>query len=423
MRVRLLVTMTVLALVTAACTGSIAPGTPEANGRTPVEETLLLGTPGGPLLVRVPVGSVLFDGPGAVSSLGGAWVLSTAASDGSTLLETHEGSTGRILSTATISGELEARIVSESGRAVAMMEPLPAGWDPAVPFPRARTRIVVADPTGERETISLNLRGNFEPEAFSTNDDQLFLIQHLPAETPSAYRVTVLDLVREKLLPVFGPFKGPAERMPGTRLSQLLSPDADQLYTLYTSSRPGYAPHGAPVANDAAVSFVHVLSLRDGWAHCVGLPRSMWDRPSSEQAMATTPDGNYLFVIDAGRGLVAALHTESLEVRTTPIDLSGEGDIARTVAHVSPDGRTLLVSVAGAEGSVVSAFDAATFEEIDSWRLEGVVSGLDFSSDGSSVYAATEGRIVVLDVRTGLEIGAVPVPTDEPVVRVTALAG
>ena len=423
MRVRLLVTMTVLALLTAGCTGSITSDAPDANGRTPVEETLLLGTPGGPLLVRVPVGSVLFDGPGAVSSLGGAWVLTAAASEGTTLLETHEGSTGRILSTATIPGELEARIVSESGRAVAMMEPLPEGWDPAVPFPRARTRIVVADPTGERETISLNLRGNFEPEAFSTNDGKLFLIQHLPAETPTAYRVTVLDLAREKLLPVFGPFKGPAERMPGTRLSQLLSPDADQLYTLYTSARRGYAPHGAPVANDAAVSFVHVLSLQDGWAHCVGLPRSMWDRPSSEQAMATTPDGNYLLVIDAGRGLVAALHTESLKVRTTPIDLSGDGDIARTVAHVSPDGGTLIVSVAGAAGSVVTAFDAATFEQIDSWRLEGVVSGLDFSSDGSSVYAATEGRIAVLDVRTGLEIGAVPVPTDEPVVRVTALAG
>jgi DNA-binding beta-propeller fold protein YncE len=304
-----------------------------------------------------------------------------------------------------------------------MMEPLPEGWDPAVPFPRARTRIVVADPTGERETISLNLRGNFEPEAFSTNDDQLFLIQHLPAETPSAYRVTVLDLVREKLLPVFGPFKGPAERMPGTRLSQLLSPDADQLYTLYTSSRPGYAPHGAPVANDAAVSFVHVLSLRDGWAHCVGLPRSMWDRPSSEQAMATTPDGNYLLVVDAGRGIVAALHTESLKVRTSPIDLSGEGDIARTAAHVSPDGRTLLVSVAGAEGSVVTAFDARTFEVIDTWRLEGIVSGLDFSSDSSSVYAAMQGQVVVLDARDGLEIGAVPVPTDDTVVRVTALAG
>ncbi|MEX0742878.1 MAG: hypothetical protein WD248_00820, partial [Actinomycetota bacterium] len=193
--------------------------------------------------------------------------------------------------------------------------------------------------------------------------------------------------------------------------------------TLYTSARPGYAPHGAPVANDAAVSFVHVLSLQDGWAHCVGLPKSMWDRPSSEQAMATTPDGSYLFVIDAGRGVVAALHTESLKVRTTPIDLSVEGDISRTAAQVSPDGRTLLVSVAGAEGSVVTAFDAATFEAVDTWQLEGVVTGLDFSSDGSSVYAATEGRIVVLDAPTGLEIGAVPVPTDGSVVRVTALAG
>jgi hypothetical protein len=423
MRVRLLVTVSVLALLTAACTGSIAPGTPEANGRIPVEETLLLGTPDGPLLVRAPVGSVLFDGPGAVSSLGGAWVLSTAASDGTTLLEAHDGTTGRILSTATIPGELEARIVSESGRAVAMMEPLPEGWDPAVPFPRARTRIVVADPTGERQTISLNLRGNFEPEAFSTNDDQLFLIQHLPAETPSAYRVTVLDLVREKLLPVFGPFKGPAERMPGTRLSQLLSPDAAQLYTLYTSARPGYVPHAAPGASDTAVSFVHVRSLQDGWAHCAGLPKPMWDRPSSEQAMATTPDGSSLFVIDAGLGLVAALDTESLEMRTTPIDLSGDGDIARTAAQVSPDGETLLVSVAGAGGSVVTAFDAATFEAIETWQLEGAVSGLDFSSDGSSVYAATDGKVVVLDARNGLEIGAVPVPTDETVVGVTALAG
>jgi len=425
MRVRLLVTVTVsvLALLTAACTGSTVREVPDANRGIPMEETLLLGTPDGPLLVRVPVGSVLFEGSGAVSSLGGAWVLSAAASDGTTVLEAHEGSTGRILSTATIPGEFEARIVSESGRAVAMMEPLPEGWDPAVPFPRARTRIVVADPTGERETISLNLRGNFEPEAFSTNDDQLFLIQHLPAETPTAYRVTVLDLAREKLLPVFGPFKGPAERMPGTRLSQLLSPDADQLYTLYTSARRGYAPHGAPVANDAAVSFVHVLSLQDGWAHCVGLPKSMWDRPSSEQAMATTPDGSYLFVIDAGRGNVAAMHTESLKVRTSPIDLSVEGDIMRTAAQVSSDGETLLVSVAGADGSVVTALDAATFEVVDTWRLEGVVSGLDFSSDGSSVYAAIEGRVVVLDARNGLEIGAVPVPTDETVVRVTALAG
>jgi hypothetical protein len=130
-----------------------------------------------------------------------------------------------------------------------------------------------------------------------------------------------------------------------------------------------------------------------------------------------------MFVIDAGQGVVAALHTESLKVRTTPIDLSVEGDIARTAAQVSSDGETLLVSVATAEGSIVTAFDASTFEVNDTWRLEGIVSGLDFSSDGSSVYAAIEGRVVVLDARDGLELGAVPVPTDDTVVRVTALAG
>jgi hypothetical protein len=302
------------------------------------------------------------------------------------------------------------------------MEPIPAGWDPAVPLPRERTTIVVADPAGERELMTFDLRGNYEPEAFSSDDERLYLIQHLPAETPSVYRVTVLDLRRGKVLPVFGPFKGPAERMPGTRLDQVLSPTADQLYTLYSSSIPGYAPHQAPVASDAAVSFVHVLSLRDGWAHCVGLPESMWDRPAAEQAMATTPDGSYLFVIDAGREIVAAMHTETLEVRTARIGLPVAGAIDRTTAQIAPDGRTLYVAVAGEGGSTVSAVDAATFEVLATWDLDGSISGLGVSSDGAHLYAALDGRVAMLDTVTGGEVGAVPLPTDAPVVRVTPLA-
>jgi hypothetical protein len=438
MRVRLLVTASVLTLLMAACTGSTTPtGTP--TERPLSAETLLLGTPDGPLVMRVPEGSIVFDGAGAVSSLGGAWVLSTSFDHGRTAVEARDAATGEVRSASSVPGELEARIVSESGRAVALTEPLPGGWNPALPFPQARTRIVVADPTGERETITLDLQGNFEPEAFSTDDEKLFLIQHMPAETPTAYRVTMLDLSRgslndvgpDKVRPVFGPFKGPAERMPGTRLSQLLAPDADQLYTLYTSARPGYAPHGAPVANDANVSFVHVLSLEDGWAHCVGLPRAMWDRPADAQAMATTPDGSYLYVVDAGRGLVAAMHTESLKVRTSPIDLPAMGSIGRTSAWISPDGRTLFVSVAGDDsadaaagddGSTVTAFDASTFEVLDSWRLGGVVSSIGVSSDGSNVYAAVEDRLAVLDAASGSEVAAVPLPSAEPVVRVLPLA-
>ena len=89
-------------------------------------------------------------------------------------------------------------------------------------MPRSRTSIVVADPTGAPQTRTFDLRGNFEPEAFSTDDRLLFMIQHLPAEAPTVYRVTVLDLKSGRVVPVFGPFKGPSERMPGIRLQQVL---------------------------------------------------------------------------------------------------------------------------------------------------------------------------------------------------------
>ena len=56
-------------------------------------------------------------------------------------------------------------VVSESGREVALVEPLPKGWDPTVPVPRARTTIVVADPNGTRDPVTYDLRGNYEPEA------------------------------------------------------------------------------------------------------------------------------------------------------------------------------------------------------------------------------------------------------------------
>jgi hypothetical protein len=429
MRVKLVVAVSALVLLGAACTGSGSPP-PELGGagvddpnQSLLAESLLLGTEAGPLVVRVPDGSVLFEGPDAVASIGGAWVISATASAGSTLLDELDGATGVVSSTSSVPGTLDVRVVSESGRAVALTEPLPEGWDPAVPLPRARTTIVVADPTGARETMTFDLRGNFEPEAFSTDDGELFLIQHLPAETPSVYRVAMLDLRRGKVRPVFGPFKGPAERMPGTRLEQVLAPDATRLYTLYTSARPGYAPHDAPVPAYAAVSFVHVLSLRDGWAHCVGLPKAMWDRPASQEAMAATPDGVHLFVIDPGLGMVAIMNTETLEVRTARIDLPYAGVIKTTSAQISPDGTTLFVATAGEDGSTVSAMDAGTFEVVATWHLDGAISGLGISSDGAHVYAAVGDRVVVLDATTGGEVGEVAVPTDAPIVRLTTLTG
>jgi hypothetical protein len=382
---------------------------------------VLLAGAGGPLVVEVPSGAVVVEDEGAVASLGGRWLLTSSLAGGSTLLRARDGSTGAVTSTSSVPGELEARIVSESGRAVALMEPLPPGWDPFVPLPRSSTRIVVADPTGAAEPRTFDLEGNFEPEAFSTHDDRLFLIQHLPAETPRAYRVAVLDLERGRVLPVFGPFKGPAERMPGIRLQQTIAPDASQLYTLYSSARPGYTPHSEPSDDGRVVSFVHVLSLRDGWAHCVGLPKELWDRPSSELAMAPSLDGAYLFVVDAALGTIAVMDTESLRVRSGDVDLRVR-DLERTSAQMSADGETLYVATTGA-GSTITAIDVRTFEIRDRWGVDGEVTGIGLSADGDRLLAATRDGLAIFEVATGREVGAVAVRTPEPVTRVVALAG
>ena len=409
---KLMLGLSVAALAVAACTQA-----PDDAANPPVpRETLLLSTQAGPLVVQVPSGSVLFDRPGTVASLGGSWLLSATPSSGSTLLETVDGADAEPASDVRLDGTLDVRVVSESGAAVALTDPLPDGWDPEVPLPRSRTPIVVADPTGAEEPRTYDLRGNFEPEAFSTDDRQLFMIQHLPAEAPTVYRVTVLDLKRGRVYPVFGPYKTPPERMPGIRLQQIISPNADQLYTLYSSARPGYAPHHAPVPNDATVSFVHVLSLQEGWAHCVGLPKELWDRPASEQAMATSPNGRLLYIVDATLGLVTVMDTASLEIRTAPIDLAVSG-VRHTSAVVSADGSALFVATSG-EHSGVTRIDTDTFEVLRTWETDDV-SGLGLSADGERLYVAFDDRVEVMDATTGSELAGVAVASPAPIERVS----
>ena len=412
----LMVALSVAALAVAACT----QGAPEEANRPVPRETLLLTTQAGPLVVQIPSGSVLFDRPGTVASLGGSWLLSATPSAtpsaGSTLLETVDGADAEPASDVRLDGTLDVRVVSESGAAVALMDPLPDGWDPEVPLPRSRTPIVVADPTGAGQPRTYDLRGNFEPEAFSTDDRQLFMIQHLPAEAPTVYRVTVLDLKRGRVHPVFGPYKAPPERMPGIRLQQIISPNADQLYTLYSSARPGYAPHHAPVANDATVSFVHVLSLQDGWAHCVGLPKELWDRPAGEQGMATSPNGRLLYIVDATLGLVTVMDTASLEIRTAPIDLAVPG-VRHTSAVVSADGSALFVATAG-EHSGITRIDTDTFEVVRTWKTDDV-SGLGLSADGERLYVAFDDRVEVKDATTGSDLAGVAVASPAPIERVS----
>jgi hypothetical protein len=420
MRLKLLIVMAVVS-ATAACTGGAQPSSnaDASHGSVP-QETLLLGTDSGPLGIRVPAGSVVFDRAGAVASPDGSLVFAASRRGQSTVLRTIEGTTGEVVSRTRISGALEVRVVSGSGRRLALMTPLPDGWDPNTPIPRSRTTIVVADPTGAREPRSYELSGNFEPEAFSTDSQRLFMIQHLPAETPTVYRVTVLDLVRGRVKPVFGPFKSPPERMPGTRLQQVFAPDGGTLYTLYTSSRPGYAPHGAPVPSDASVSFVHVLSLSEGWAHCVGLPQELWNQTASAQALAVSSDGTHLYIVDSVRGLVSVMDTETLAIpRLETIDF-GHSIVAETSAKLSADDATLFVGIGG-ERSDLYAIDTTTFDVRHRWPVSGDLSGLGLSADGLRVYLALGDHLAVVDPTTGANLLAVPFTSPVPIAQVSAL--
>jgi hypothetical protein len=234
MRAKFLVVVSAIVPVLASCAQDPAPrsspnpqSAPQAGGASDV---LVVVTDGGAVSVRASSGSVLLERAGAIAGPDGSRLYSATRESGATTLETIDATTGTVVVTSRITGaELDVRVASLSGGAVALMEPLPKGVDPWTPVPRARTTIVVADPAGAGEARRYDLTGNFEPEAFSSDDSRLYMIQYLPAEAPTVYRVAALNLRTGAVRAVLGRFKAPSERMPGTRLSQALAPNGNQL--------------------------------------------------------------------------------------------------------------------------------------------------------------------------------------------------
>lgn len=423
LRAKLFIMVSAIVVALAACRqdATVRPNPPEGTKGSIPSDILLLGTDQGPVAVSVATGAVLAEGAGAIAGPDGSRLYSASSDGRDTVLRTTEAATGSLLSSTRVHGDLDVRVVSGTGRAVALMEPLPKGVDAWTPVPRSHTTIVVADPTGAREARRYRLDGNFEPEAFSLEDSRLFLIQYLPAEAPAAYRVTVLDLVDGDVRQVFGRFKTPPERMPGIRLGQELDPDGMQLYTLYTNQPGAYAKDVRSWSyGDEEVSFVHVLNLRRGWAYCAGLPKELWGQPASAQAMAASPDGRLLYIVDSVKGLVAVMDTRSLGIlRTEAMQLGSLGGV-RTSAQVSADGDTLFVG-STSDGSAVYAIDTATLDIVHRWPMQGVVSGLGLSGDGLRLYVVLDDRAAVLDPSTGEELAAVPFFGVESIVQVGTL--
>ncbi|HEX7246772.1 MAG TPA: hypothetical protein VF351_01590, partial [Actinomycetota bacterium] len=352
-------------LVLAACTSSApkdagAPAGQEQPSQDFATEmpVLLATTEVGDVAIDGASGALLAGGPGTVATPGGDTMYRASAVDGGTVVTSLDPRTGATVTSTRLAGDLELAIASVSGAAIALVQPAPgapSGSLPGLPVARTITPIVVADPSGAASPARFRLEGNFEPEAFSIDDERLFLIQYLPAEAPAVYRVTVLDMATGEVRPVTGRFKTPPERMPGVRLGQVYDPQTSQMYTLY-SNQPGayaqgYEHAGGDTHDWPEETFVHVLNLQKGWAYCAGVPKEMWGGTAREQSLAPSPDGRWLYIVDAREGTIAVMNTRSLKVeRTARVDLAGTSDggggapTVRTSVAVSRDGATLFVA-------------------------------------------------------------------------------
>ena len=412
-RIRSLLPALLLMIAGTTACSSVGEREPQSSGAS---DLLVVDSGHGVTGLRARDGSIAFEAPAELAMPGRSELVSARIDDGDTVVAALDPATGEPSSAAHLHGELAVRVVSADGSRVALMAPPAEGQEPWEPVPRSSTAIVVADPAGAEAPQRYRVRGNFEPEAFSSDGGHLFLISYVPPLDPSAYRVASLDLASGRVEDVFGRDKAPSETMGGTRLNQVLAPEGDRLYTLYTD-QPGEYAEGYGAGADAsadgwsggsssAVAFVHTLSLEDQWAFCAGLPRAFGSASADATAIAVSPDGRLVFVVDTDHGLIAELAARSMEVaRLARVDLSRLTG-GSTMAGVGGDGRTLYIG----RGDAIVSIDTDAMRASPPWSLGGTLVGLTLSPDGRRLYAAVPGRIEQLEASTGAVQASISAP-------------
>lgn len=360
--------MIVLAVIFGACSGSEQP-----------QEVVFLDS-GAELAALEPrSGTVPF-------RIGGT---RAATPDGRKVFRAEDGPAGTVL---TI---VDAQTGSSGGwvrQLEAGLEPRVASDDPSVvmmpmyaPEGRVRTSMVIARER-EENVQRLDLAGNYEPEAFSTDGRTLFVVEYRPPGNPESYSVRQLDLASGVVTPVASRDKELQENMRGTARSQAMAPDGKRLYTLYNleMQRPDGTIHRQ--------AFVHVLDLEEGWAHCVDLPPEFVTQSETASALAVSPDGRRVVVVNRQAGALAEIDTEALSLRrTVPIELAPEEAIS-----VSASRRGLFIGT----GRRVVALDNE-LRRVREWQFERTVIGLQPSGDRRYLYVSAGEDLATVDLDTG----------------------
>ena len=149
-----------------------------------------------------------------------------------------------------------------------------------------------------------------------------------------------------------------------------------------------------PDGNGHQHAFVHVLDLKNEWAHCVDLTEGFATKPERSTALTLSPDGDRLYVANTSTGSMAEIDTETLLIpRTETFDLDTRGNAN---AAVDPTGTLYVTS-----GVWVVAIDIASFSEIDRWPMTDRITGLQVGSRGRNVYVVLFLVVVDMVVKPG----------------------
>lgn len=352
---------------------------------TPKADLLFVRTSKGIALVKALPKAVAVRLSDAVPSTDWSALIRADTRGTKTRVTALDASSGSRLWSRDVSGHLEVKVASGDGRLVALGRPRAnAGY----PSGRSSTPLVLVG-EGARETRTIRLKGNFEPEAFSTDGGSLFVIQYLPPRDPNRYRVRRLDLRTGKVVGVYTADAELQEAMQGTARVQAASQDGRRLYTLYSLEG----------VNGVRRAFIHVLSLDELWAHCVDLPATFGNAAEKGIALSVAPDGKRLYVADASTGAVAEVDTEALTVaRSTHVSFSSSGE--PLYAERGTNGMLYLGS-----GSGLVAVNASTLTPGRSWDMRERITGIQAASDGTRLYVGLRDQIAILDTVTGDKLG------------------
>jgi hypothetical protein len=325
-----------------------------------------------------PTGAIRFTAAAGILSGDRHHLISTVVDGDKTFVDWTDPSTGQRRIRKTVPGAFSLAAVSFLGDKVALADaPYESPLSGELAAGRTKSHVVVVS---ERDTphITRTLDGNLVPEAFTQDRDLVAMIEYLPADHPTKYRVRHLDLSTDALI---APFKWNTkqpldETMAGLRGSSVVTEGGRFLYTLYRAEN--------------GTAFVHALGLDIGTQHCIDLPADV-GLGEGTGSIAASVDGRQLYVLTStGKLVTIDTNTQSYEPHDPAvvkvIDLGQISTTGRPALAVNA--RTLY---AGFDDHLVTV--DLTSGSVSQSSIARVATALAISPTASTVLAANDTSI------------------------------